>query len=159
MKRLVLAFIVICLIGCAHVVSKEFREGAQKEIDTKALFRDPEAYRGKAVILGGIIISSMNTDEGTYIEVLQRPLNHQGRPKDADESYGRFLVFSEEYIETAIYSRGKELTVAGQVMGKRVRPLGDIQYSYLLIKGMELHLFKPRYGPSFRFGIGIIKTF
>lgn len=158
MKRLGLVFIIICLVGCAHVVSKEFREGVQ-DTDMNALFRDPDAYRGRAVILGGIIISSMNTDDGTYIEVLQKPLNNQGRPREADESYGRFLVFSGEYLETAIYSRGREVTVAGQVMGKRVRPLGESQYSYLLIKGIELHLFKPRYGPSFRFGVGIIKTF
>ncbi len=160
MKRfLFLTLVITSLFGCAHVISQELRGRVDRELTPMALFKDPDAYKGKTVMLGGVIVSSINTDEGTYIEVLQKPLDYRGRPEDADISHGRFIVFYEGYLDTAIYSRGREMTVAGEVIGKRLRPLGEIQYPYPLIKSRELHLFEPPYGIPIRFWIEIWKTF
>lgn len=147
------------LLGCAHVISKELREKADEEISFAALLKDPDRYAGRFVILGGIIASSLNTEEGTYIEVVQNPLDSRGRPEYSDVSGGRFLILTEGYLDSAIYSQGKRVTVAGKVIGKRVRPLGEIQYTYPLIKSSEIHLFTSSYGTPIRFGIGIYKTF
>jgi outer membrane lipoprotein len=162
MKQLGLLSLILLILltsGCAHVVSKELRDRAEKEIAPVNLMKDPDAYKGRIVILGGVIASSINTKEGTYIEVVQKPLDYRGMPEDTDISHGRFIVLYEGYLDTAIYSRGREVTVAGEVMGKKIRPLGQIQYQYLLIKSKELHLFEPRYGVPIRFGIGIWHTF
>lgn len=159
MKKLLLMLAIVSLLGCAHVISKELREKVDKEITPMALFKEPDAYMGKTVSLGGVIVSSLNTDEGTYIEVLQKPLDYRGKPEDTDISHGRFIIFYEGYLDTAIYSRGREITVAGEVIGKRLRPLGEIQYQYPLIKSKELHLFEPTYGMPIRFWIEIWKTF
>lgn len=150
---------MLLIFGCAHVVSKELRDMAEKEIAPVDLMKTPDAYKGRIVILGGVIASSINTKEGTYIEVVQKPLDYRGRPGDTDISYGRFIILYEGYLDTAIYSQGREITVAGEVMGKMVRLLGQIQYQYLLIKSRELHLFEPRYRVPIRFGIGIWHTF
>lgn len=147
------------LLGCAHVVSKELREKAEKELLPIDVMKNPDAYKGRVVILGGVIVSSTNTKEGTYIEVVQKPLDYRGRPEDTDISSGRFIILYEGYLDTAIYSQGREVTVAGEVSGRIVRPLGQIQYEYLLIKSKELHLFEPRYEVPIRFGIGIWHTF
>lgn len=155
MKRFLLLLITVSLFSCAHVVSKELRNKAYGEPPVSALFKDPDSSKGRTVILGGIIVSSANTQEGTYIEVLQKPLDNRGRPEDTDASQGRFIIFSEGYLETAVYSQGREITVAGEVIGKELRPLGEIQYPYPLIKSSELHLFEPRYGIPIHFGIGI----
>jgi len=150
--------VVSLLFGCAHhVVPMEVRERAE-EIYTVNLLKNPDAYKGKFVIIGGFIVSSRNTPEGTYIEVVQKPLDFRGRPEDTAISHGRFIVLYESYLDTAIYSRGREITVAGEVIGKMVRPLGEIQYPYLLIKGKELYLFEPRRIPI-KFEIGIWGTF
>lgn len=159
MKRLFLILFALSLSGCAHVISQELRQKVDKELTPISLFKEPDVYKGRIVMLGGIIISSINTEEGTYIEVLQIPLDYRGRPEDRDLSHGRFIIFYEGYLDTAIYTRGREITVAGEVIGKRVRPLGEIQYSYPLIKATELHLFKPPLGIPIRFGIEIWKTF
>lgn len=151
--------LLICLSGCGHVISHELRQQAEKGITPEVLFKDPDALKGKTVILGGIIVSSKNTNEGTYIEVLQKPLDYRGRPKVTDITYGRFLIFSESYLDTAVYSAGREIAVAGEILGRQIRPLGEIQYSYLLIKGKELHLIEPHEGLPIRFSIGIWKTF
>lgn len=87
------------------------------------LLKNPDAYRGKIAILGGIIVNSANTEEGTYIEVVQKPLDYQDRIKDTDLSSGRFLILYEGHLNAATYSKERGVTVAGEVIGKKVRPL------------------------------------
>ncbi|BCB95600.1 hypothetical protein JZK55_05220 [Dissulfurispira thermophila] len=161
MERFVFVSLIfsIVLFGCAHVVSKEIRDMAEKEIALSDIMKAPDTYKGKVIILGGVIVSSMNAKEGTYIEVIQKPLDYRGRPENTDVSYGRFIIIYEGYLDTAIYSQGREVTVAGEVMGKMERPLGQIKYQYLLIKSKELHLFEQHYGVPIKFGIGIWHTF
>ena len=159
MKRLFLLLIILSLCGCAHVVSKEIRDQADRELLPLDLFKDPDAYTGRIVILGGVIVSSKNMAEGTYIEVLQKPLDYSGRPEDSDISFGRFIIFYEGYLDTAIYSKDREITVAGEVMGKKVQTLGEMKYSYPLIKSRELHLLEPSRGLPIFFGIEIWKVF
>lgn len=155
MKRFLLLFIVVSLFGCAHIISDELRQKANGEPPVPLLFKDPDLFKGRIVILGGAIVSSTNTKEGTYIEVLQKPLDYRGRPESTDTSFGRFIILYEGYLDTAVYSQGREVTVAGEVMGKTIRPLGEIQYHYPLIKSKELHLLEPRYNMPIHFGIGI----
>lgn len=160
MRRFVL-FICISLLfsGCAHVVSKEMRDRADKGVPPEVLFQDPDAYVGRVVILGGFIVSTAMTEDGSYLEVVQNPLDSMGRPGDRDISSGRFLIFFEGRIDTAIYSAGREVTVAGEVLGRKVQPLGETQYSYPLIKADELHLIKGRREIPVHFGIWIWKSF
>jgi outer membrane lipoprotein len=155
MRSLVLVLVMSGLAACAHVVSKESRDMADPGVTLEELFKEPESFRGKTVILGGSIINTTNTDEGTYIEVLQRPLDYRGRPTATDKSLGRFMVFDKDYLEPAIYRKGRKLTVAGEVLGGTLRPLGDIQYRYVLLRSRELRLIKPRYAPRFHFGVGV----
>jgi outer membrane lipoprotein len=158
LKRLILFIVVFTLQGCAHIVDKELRRMAEP-IPPSLLLKDPDAYKGRFVILGGVIVSSINTKEGTYIEVVEKPLDYRGRPEYTDLSRGRFLILHQGYLDTAIFSKGREVTVAGVVMGKRVRPLGEIDYPYLFIRSKELYLIRPRFGIPFRFGIEIWKSF
>jgi outer membrane lipoprotein len=78
------------------------------------------------------------------MEILQKPADIEGRPRDVDESDGRFLALYKGYLDTAIYSREREVIVAGKVMGKRVLPLSEVVYTYPLISIKEIHLFKAR---------------
>jgi outer membrane lipoprotein len=119
------------------------------------LFKNPEAHKGKTVILGGIVVRTRNTDKGTYVEVLQTPLDSRGRPKDKDYSYGRFIFFYEEYLDAAIFSKGKSVTVGGKIFGTTTRPLGDIDYTYPLIYAREVHIISPKSTSPVFFSIGV----
>jgi len=145
--------------GCAHVVSQSMLEQVDKELSPAALFKTPEQYTDKTVILGGTIISAKNTDQGAYVEVLQKPLDYRGRPQDTDISYGRFIIYHQGYLDAAIYSTGKDITAAGTLLGTMLRPLGEIQYPYLLILAREIHLFGLRTFLPIQFSIGIFSTF
>jgi len=139
-----LMFLFLISAGCAPVISKGLRQEVSRDITFKELIKVPEAYKGKIVLFSGVILGSKNTKEGTLIEVLQKPADMEGRPKDVDESDGRFLALYDGYLDTAIYSRGREALVAGEVRDKRVLPLGEIEYTYPLISIKEIHLFKAR---------------
>ena len=158
-KKLIILIMVLTVTGCAHLVSKEIRDNVDPDLSITELFKNADAFKGKLVILGGIIINSRNTKEGTYIEVLQKPLNYRGIPKDTDVSYGRFIVLSPGFVDTAVFSRGRAITSAGEVIGKKVLPLDEIEYPYVLIKSMELHLTKQSYGIPVNVGIGVWGSF
>jgi outer membrane lipoprotein len=139
-----LTFLVCVLFfvnGCAPPISKQLREQVSEELTLKVVLKEPDAYKGKNVLWSGVIINSVNLKEGTMIEVLQKPADMQGKPKDVDESEGRFLALYHGYLDVAIYNEGRKVTVAGEVQGKRIQPLGEIDYTYPLISAREIHLW------------------
>jgi len=155
-------FITILLLSisaCSHVISRVNLERADKLISAAQVMKEPNRYKGKVIILGGEIIKVVNKKDGTYLEILQKKLDSLGRPAQSDETLGRFIVFHEAYLDQAIFAKGRLLTVAGEVMGQKKQPMGEIEYNYLIIKGLELHLTDRRQGPAVRFGIGIGGTF
>ena len=137
-------FVAYCLFsiaGCAPVISKQLRKQVAKELTLSEVLKDPETYKGKTVLWSGVIISSVNLKEGTMIEVLQKPADTRGKPKDVDDSEGRFLALYPGYLDVAIYNGGRKVTVAGEVQGKKIQRLGEIEYTYPLISAKEIHLW------------------
>jgi len=128
--------------GCAPVISKELRTQIATEITFREVLENPDLHKGKVVLWGGVIIRAKNLKEGTLIEVLQKPADSRGRPKDVDESGGRFMALYDGYLDVAIYCQGRGVTVAGEIKGKRVQPVGEIDYQYPLIAIKEIHLVK-----------------
>jgi len=139
-----LLFLVCALFsftGCAPVISKQLREQVAKGLTLSIVLKNPDANKGKIILWSGVIISSVNLKEGTMIKVLQKPADMQGRPKDVDDSGGRFLVLYPGYLDVAIYKQGRKVTVAGEIQGKRIQRLGEIEYTYPLISAKEIHLW------------------
>lgn len=140
----IIPLLLYSLTGCVHVISMDLREKVDKNISFKEIIKDPDAVKGKTVLISGVILGSRNTKEGTLIEILQKPADLEERPKEVYISDGRFLALYDGYLDTEIYSRGMETAVAGEITGKRILPLDEIEYSYPLILIKEIHLFKPK---------------
>ena len=87
--------------------------------------------------------------------MLQRPLDRQGRPLETDDTEGRFIIESPQFLDSAVYRPGKRISLVGEVSGQEVRPLGGIHYRYPVIAAKELQLWEPRTAPRFSFGVGI----
>jgi outer membrane lipoprotein len=156
---LLVSLVVVVLSSCAHTISGETRELIDKDISPEAILKNPDEYIGKTVLIGGFIAETVNTEGGSYIEVVQNPLDYRGVPADRDISYGRFLIFHEAFLDTSIFLPGRDLVVAGEVKGTEVRPLGEIQYSYPLIKSRELRLVTPGSKIRLHFGFGVFHSF
>ncbi|MFO8085379.1 MAG: Slp family lipoprotein, partial [Desulfobacterales bacterium] len=143
-KWLHLIFMAFILTGCATAISKNLRAQADEEIFFEDIKRNPEAFEGKIVILGGDIIQVTNLKEGTQIEILQKPTDFLLKPRDTDQSHGRFMALIDYYLDPAIYSKGRQVTVAGKIIGIKNKALGEIEYIYPLIQAEEIHLWPKR---------------
>jgi outer membrane lipoprotein len=142
MKRLfTLMMVLIFLSGCAQAVSRGVLKEVDKKITFSALLQAPNAYQGKVVLLGGIIVTTLNKQEGTLLEVYETALDQEGRPSNTDISEGRFLALYQGFLDSEIYKQGRKVTIAGTVQGEKTQRLGEIQYRYPYLIVKEIHLW------------------
>lgn len=155
-KIIPIACLLVLMSACAPVISQKTMSTVDKNVSFITLQQNPNAFQGKVVVLGGQIIATTVKADETWIEVLQQPLDFRQRPADTDQSSGRFLVRFPGFLDPAIYASGRKLTVAGQVDGKIVRPLKEVNYTYPVLTAREHYLWQPgdAYGGP-RFGIGV----
>ena len=137
---LLFGIVLFLTMGC-HVISKQVREQVNPSVTFQELIKDPEKFKGQTVILSGVIIETTNTKEGTLIKVLQRPEGFRGQPKDTDETGGSFLLLDDRYLDPVVYAKDREVTIAGEAVGKKVLPAGEIEYTYPVIHVKEMHLW------------------
>jgi len=126
--------------GCAPVISDKVKTKAQ-DIPFAKIHENPDDYKGKVVVLSGVVLEAQNTQNGTQLVVLQTSADSRGRPKNIDNSEGRFLALYDEYLDVAIYRRGREVTIGGKIIGQRILSLGEINYTYPLVRVQDIHLW------------------
>jgi len=147
------------LAGCAPPFAKETLERVDRSITFQELKRDPDAYKGIWVMLAGVIIETRNMKEGASIEVLQKPMDRRGRPYETDDTGGRFIITTDRFLDAAMYHRGRRITGIAEIGGRKMLPLGEIEYQYPVVVPKELYLWEPSSGPQFFFGVGVSKGF
>lgn len=131
----------MAVVGCRHPISAPVRQQAEPPIPFSELRQNPDAFRGRTVIVGGDILSTRNAPQQTFVEVLQKPLGALETPLMTDRTEGRFMVRCDTYLDPALYDRGRQVTVAGRVLGSFSGKVGDAQYVYPLISCIEIHLW------------------
>jgi outer membrane lipoprotein len=142
---LLLSFIIL-LSGCAHVIPKDLRTKSDLSLTLSQVRQNPNAFKGKLVVWGGEIIETVNQQDGTtQIEVFQRPLGWRGEPKETVASEGRFLILADKYLDPYILRRGKKITVAGEMIGEKIKPLGEMDYRYLIVSSKQIYLWPEYY--------------
>jgi outer membrane lipoprotein len=140
MKRFFILVLSLGLLsGCVNVVSRSVLKEVDRDITFSALLRSPIAYKGKVVLLGGVIVDTINKPEGTLLEVYETGL-YRGEPVHTDTSEGRFLALYKGYLDSEIYKAGRKVTLAGTVEGEKIQQLGEVayHYPYLIIKEIRL---------------------
>jgi outer membrane lipoprotein len=158
--RFILLWLVMSLSlmgewGCQAAINQEMRAQADETVTLDQVSTDPEQYRGKIVLWGGEILEVRNTPEGAVLEILERPLDSGDRPSRREAPRGRFLITHKGFLDPAVYGRGLEITVVGEIVGKRSQTLDEIEYTYPVVQDRELVLWGPRrLGPAFHIGIG-----
>ena len=152
-----LAGLAMVLFACAPAFSPQSLDRVETNISFQVLLRDPDLYRHKTVMYGGEIIQTWMEANETWMEVLQKPLDWEKRPQDGDVSYGRFFIIFPGFQDPAIYAPGRKITVIGEVEGKRVDKIKNLDYAFPVLISRESHLWRPEStsGPFFHFGIGV----
>jgi outer membrane lipoprotein len=122
-------------------MSQTVRQQVDPTLSFAQLRANPEAYTDRMVMLGGDILAVRNVEGGTLLEILQKPLDSYERPYLTDHTEGRFMVHCTQYLDPVVYKKGREITVAGRVLGVRKGPIGEVEYTYPLLSCVELYLW------------------
>ena len=153
---LLLAAVIVSSAGCARTFPSEIMDKVDKNISFANLSKDPEIYKGKWMMLAGIIVSTRTEKDGsTTIEIAQKPVDSDGRPRQTDETGGRFIAISKQFLDPVVYQGGREITIVGQVIGDMYGKLDDMEYRYPFLEVEALHLWEPYSGPGFSVGVGV----
>ena len=155
-----LVFAGLGISSCATVISREVLREVDQGVRFEEILKDPEAYQGRVVLLGGEILKTENFPDKTQLIVIQWPLNSEKKPTTKDASKGRFIVSDSDFLDPAIYRRGRKVTIVGSVTGKELRRLDERELIYPVITKKELYLWpvEEDYAPEeprVHFGIGI----
>lgn len=162
-KRLDLGLMVSLLgiamltAACAGGISNQARFQVNNFVPFTDVQQAPDKYQGDTVIWGGKVIETQVKGNATEIMVLQLELGNQDSPQDNDQSKGRFLIRSAQFLDPALYSQGTLLTVVGRIQGAEKRLIGEMPYDYPVIEPTEIKKWPSgsNASPRFRFGFGI----
>ncbi|MBR9981590.1 MAG: Slp family lipoprotein [Desulfatitalea sp.] len=149
---------ILVVSGCAAGISTQARSEVTVMEPFGELQQNAERYIGETVMLGGKIIETQVQDNSTELTVLQLELDRGDRPQAGDQSAGRYLVRSDQFLDPALYSAGTIITVVGRLVEQQERLIGSMPYRYPVIVPIEIKKWpeeQPDRGPRFHFGFGV----
>jgi outer membrane lipoprotein len=133
--------------GCAAApFPEELTRSVNRSLSLAQIRADPRAHIGARVMLGGEILATMPKAGETQVEVLARRLDSGGAPERTDSSPGRFLVRTPDFLDPAVYARGRRITVLGTMAASEERPVGELPYLYPVVAAERIKLW-PKEGP------------
>ena len=141
MRNVLLIILLLTLSGCATVISREARQGADITVTPAMAQREPDAYREKKVIWTGTIVSIKNLREKSIIEVDHLPSEKTAGEPESGASSSRFLVDTVGFLDPEIYRKGLKIVTAGIIRGLIIGKLNEKEYPYPVIEPVEIHLY------------------
>ena len=143
-----MVFLLGWTVSCAPF-SGEVMQEVDKTLTFEEVQKNPDAYQGKTVLWGGLIIETTNRQKETILKVRETELDMEKRPTNMDRSKGRFLIRYTGFLDPLLYKEGREVTAVGEIGGAEILPVGNSQYSYPVVLAREIHLWErvPEYYP------------
>src|SRR5690242_5596386 len=143
MRQLIpsIAIAALALGGCATVPQPIAGTDFAAMTPQQAVSRN---VHGERVRWGGEIIRVEPKPDNTCFEVLSRELYGDARPSRRDGSGGRFIACGKGFFDPAVYAKGRELTVVGQVAGTEQHQVGDYNYTYARVDADGVYLWPQR---------------
>jgi len=130
----------LSLAGCGSVISKGALVGVDRSADITGVQANPEAFTGRKVVWGGVILSTENLESTTEIECLETPLTYDDMPNEG-ASRGRFIIESKGFLDPNVFKPGLGITVAGTVTGAKTGKIGRMDYLYPVVTPLEIKTF------------------
>jgi Starvation-inducible outer membrane lipoprotein len=165
-RPLILAAATAALAACATVPQP--LQGTYNEVSTTGAQQGGDT--AAKVRWGGEIIKTEPGPRQTCFYLLSRPLDKQARPKldSSGDSQGRFVACRTGFYDPEVFTRGRELTVTGNLQGTMTQKVGEFDYAYPRIEADVVYLwpkrpiavryppgyYDPFWGPGFGPGFG-----
>ena len=144
LHRLIL--ILVMLSSCTPILNNELMSRGIFDMKASVITEDPDIYRGKLFVMGGKIVNTTATEAGSMIEAVYVPVDTMGFLKNVRPG-SRFLAFypkDKGFLDPVIYSRNREITLAGEFLEVRPGKIDNMQYTYPLFEIKELYLWEER---------------
>jgi len=136
--------LILLLAGCATssapllIRTPPFGNPSVDEVRTNAA-----KFTGAAVRWGGKIAKVENRKTDTLIVIVDQELERRGRPYEGSATGGRFMARVEGFLDPAIYTKDKLMTIAGTIEGEATRPVGQFMYRMPVITVNAIKLWEP----------------
>lgn len=140
---LLLLGLAALLGGCATTVPNAVRTPPAPDLSVAQARENTNAHIGKRVRWGGTIARVDNREATTDLEIVARELERNGRPQQSDRSAGRFIARVAGFLDPAVYSEGRQVTVAGTVSEEINGRIGEHKYRYPVVKTDTVYLWEP----------------
>lgn len=146
---------MLILSSCAPVLRRDIMETAIRKFSLSDIKNKPDPYKGKLFVLGGSIINTKITAEGSQIEALYIPVNSRGYLKDEEPlpTAGRFLAIlpkEQGTLDPLIYRKERHITVAGDFIGTHLGKIDEVEYTFPIFRIVQIYLWKEtEYYPSY----------
>jgi hypothetical protein len=112
-------------VGCGGgVIPSQYLKEAERGITLTQLKENPLAYRGKVVVLGGVIVGHKDGDNRVWLHVKNRPLDEDYVPHipvtKAGPEAGFYWVMVMRNNLPKDYLDWSRITVVGRLMGGKI---------------------------------------
>jgi len=145
MKRLIIIVgAAVLLTACAPVLSRDLMRQGARDVPFSRLREAPDPFKGRLFILGGMIVNTRFAETGSQIEALYVPVDSLGYLQEGDHAQGRFLAVyprSSGLLDPVVYSKGREITLAGAFLETRKGKIDDMEYIYPVFEVREIYLW------------------
>lgn len=131
---------VLVLAGCATApkpLQGEFAQSQPMDVGSSGRIGDEVRW-------GGEIVAVETLADRSCFELLGKPLSDSARPRQKDESAGRFIACRAGFYDPALFEVGREMTVVGRVEGIEPRRIGEFEYRYPKVAADVLYLWPER---------------
>jgi outer membrane lipoprotein len=145
-KYLLLATILIVSVACTQVLRKDLMETGIRDVPFDNLLKNPETFKGKLYILGGIVINTKGTEGGSMVEALYVSVDSRGYFTDAQTYSQRYLAFypgKKGFLDPVVYKKESSITLAGVFKGIEKGKVDNAEYTYPLFEIEQIYLWKP----------------
>lgn len=130
------------IAACSSQIPPEIRQPLSHSLTINQIQAEPETYISKPVRWGGVILSTDNKKEGSWISIVAYPLSNNGKPLTLKNSTGRFIARFDSFIEPQVYSRDRVITILGKFVHNETIKVGEFIYNYPLIE-VQKHFLWP----------------
>lgn len=143
-------FLLLIVSGCASPISENLRKEAMPRESFSLVFENPDHFQDNTVVWGGSIIRTITDKDGSQVYILQTTLGFRDKPESTDTSQGRFIAITDRHLDPLVYAKGRLITVAGQVAGKKtvVHKKSGGSYTYPVVRAEQLYLWPKREAPT-----------
>ncbi|MGE5173796.1 MAG: Slp family lipoprotein [Betaproteobacteria bacterium] len=146
MKNIVIILsAALLLTGCAPVLSRELMKQGERNVSLDQLRAMPDDYKGRLFILGGVIVDTRLSEQGSQIEALYVPVDSYGYLREGGYVQSRFLAIypkSKGLLDPVVYKKGREITLAGEFLEMKKGKIDEMEYSYPVFEIRQIYLWE-----------------